>query len=33
VWIQQLSLDADLDDAIFTAASVETGRPIPGLER
>jgi hypothetical protein len=33
VWIQQLSIAPDLDDAIFTAASVEIGRPIPGLER
>ena len=33
VWIQQLSIDPGLDDAIFTAASIEVGRPIPGLER
>ena len=33
VWIEQLSIDAGLDDAIFTAAAVEIGRPIPGLER
>ena len=33
VWIQQRSVDPGLDDAIFTAAAVEIGRPIPGLER
>ncbi|HEY8152551.1 MAG TPA: outer membrane lipoprotein-sorting protein [Myxococcota bacterium] len=33
VRIEQLSVDPGLDDAIFTAAAVEVGRPIPGLER
>jgi hypothetical protein len=33
VQVDQLSIDADLDDAIFSAAAVEIGRPIPGLER
>jgi len=33
VWIEQLSIDSGLDDAIFSAAAVEIGRPIPGLER
>ncbi len=33
VWIEQLSIDAGLDDTIFSAAAVEIGRPIPGLER
>ncbi len=32
-WIEQLSIDPGLNDALFTAAAVEVGRPIPGLER
>jgi len=33
VWIEQLTIDPGLDDALFSAAAVEVGRPIPGLER
>lgn len=32
VWIHDLAVDPDLDDGLFTATSIEVGRPIPGLE-
>jgi len=32
-WIEQLAIDPGLDDGLFSAAAVEVGRPIPGLER
>jgi len=32
VWIEQLSIDPGLEDALFSSAAVEVGRPIPGLE-
>jgi hypothetical protein len=33
VWLEQIAVDPGLDDGLFTAAAVEVGRPIPGLER
>jgi hypothetical protein len=32
VWIEQLSVNPDLDDGLFTGAALEVGRPIPGLD-
>ena len=32
VRIEDLVVDPDLDDALFTSAAIEVGRPIPGLE-
>ncbi len=32
VRIEDIELDPKLDDALFTASSIEIGRPIPGLE-
>ena len=31
-WIEQLAVDPGLEDGLFSAAAVEVGRPIPGLE-
>ena len=32
VWIEQLAVNPDLEDSLFTASAIEVGRPIPGLE-
>jgi len=32
VWIEQLAVNPDLDDGLFTSAALEVGRPIPGLD-
>jgi hypothetical protein len=32
VRIENISVNPDLEDGLFTSASVEVGRPIPGLE-
>ena len=32
VWIHELDVNPDLEDGLFTASSIEVGRPIPGLE-
>ena len=31
VWIEQLTVNPELDDGLFTGAALEVGRPIPGL--
>jgi hypothetical protein len=32
VWIEQLAVNPELDDGLFTSAALEVGRPIPGLD-
>ncbi len=32
VWIRNLTVNPELEDSLFTASSIEVGRPIPGLE-
>ena len=32
VWIHELVVNPELEDSLFTASSIEVGRPIPGLK-
>jgi len=32
VWVHDLAVNPEIEDSLFTATSIEVGRPIPGLE-